>query len=59
VFKGVGLDYLTEYIVQRLSVSLVLLVQPLLRSTAVLDQKQQESEHCYAVRGGYLADLRR
>jgi hypothetical protein len=59
VFNGQRLVYPLEYMVQHLSVCMVLLIQPLLRNIAVLDLNQQESNHYDAERSGHLAELRR
>jgi len=45
LFKGERLEYPPEYIVQHLSVCLMLLIQLLLRNIEVLDWNRQESDH--------------
>jgi len=50
LFKGERVEYPPEYLVQHLSVCLLLLIQPLLRNIAVLDRNPEESDHYDAVR---------
>jgi hypothetical protein len=40
-----GLEYPPEYLIQHLSVSLLLLIEPRVRNIAVLDRNWQESDH--------------
>jgi hypothetical protein len=45
LLKGEWLEYPLEYFVQHLSVSLPLLIQPLLKNIAVLDWNWEKSNH--------------
>jgi hypothetical protein len=49
LFKGERLEYLLEYLLQHLSLCMPLLILPLLRNIAVLDQNRQESNLYNAV----------
>jgi hypothetical protein len=49
LFESERLEYTPEYVVQHLSVSVPLLIQPLLRIIMVHDWNQQDSEHYDAV----------
>jgi hypothetical protein len=50
VFKDDRLEYPLEYFVEHLSVCLLLLIKPLLRTIVVLDRNWQESDHYDSVR---------
>jgi hypothetical protein len=49
LLKGERVEYPPEYLVQHLSLRVLLLSQPLLRKIAVLDRNRQESDHYNAV----------
>jgi len=59
LFNAERLEYQPEYLIQHLSVCLLLHIPPLLMYIAVLDFNQQESDHHDSVRSGHLADLQR
>ena len=50
LFNGERLEYQLEYLVQHILVCLPLLIQPLLRNTAVLHGNRQEINPCDDVR---------
>jgi hypothetical protein len=50
LFTGERLEYPPEYLVQLLSVCMLLLIQSLQRNIAVRDRNQQESNHYDDVR---------
>jgi hypothetical protein len=49
LFTGEKQEYLLGHFIQHLSVSLLLLIQPLLRNIAVLDWNRKESDHYDAI----------
>jgi len=59
LFTDVKLEYMLEYLIAPLSISLPLLIQSLLMNITVFDCNRHIREHYDAFRSGHLVDLQR